>query len=227
MEKRLPTAAHAIGLTEQDCARLSELYDGRFAEHGTDVRTVGWGSTKGQALRFEVLCRGLSLEGMRVLDIGCGLGDFVPWAEHRFGDNFDYVGMDLAADLIRSAQNRLGGPRRQFIADTMGPETNVGNFDVIVLSGTLTFKTSDNLATMKSLLSNAYARCRGSLCANFMSTYADSQLEKNFHYSPEQVFAFAKTLSPYVALHHDYPLYEFTIQISRQPNPCQPNHQKI
>ena len=220
MEKRPPTSAHAIGLTDEDCARISALYDGRFAELGEDIRTVGWGSARSQALRFEILCRGLDLRAKRILDVGCGLGDFVPWAEARFGPGFEYVGIDLAEDLVRSAQKRLGSATRRFFVGTLGPDSELGEFDIIVLSGTLTFKTSDNIATMQNILRNAFLRATGSVCINFMSTYADSQLAKNFHYSPEDTFKFAKTLSPHVALHHDYPLHEFTLQIFRQPNPA-------
>ena len=216
MEERPRTAAHTIGLSDEDCFRLSALYDGRFAEHGSSVKTVGWGSESDQAMRFEVLCRGLNLAGKRILDIGCGLGDFVTWAESHYGPDFDYVGMDLAKDLVNAADARFGGPRRHFIADTLGAEVDMGEFDVIVLSGTLTFKTTDNMATMRSLLGNAFARCRGVLCCNFMTSYSDSQLEKNFHYSPEDVFGFAKSLTRFVILHHDYPLYEFTLQMFRQ-----------
>jgi SAM-dependent methyltransferase len=218
MEERPRTAHEAIGLTADDYTRLTGLYDGRLAEHGVSVKTVGWGSVNDQHMRFEVLCRGLELQGKRVLDIGCGLGDFVPWAEAKFGADFDYVGMDLSADLIEAASHRFGSDRRQFVAGTLTPDTDIGEVDVVVLSGTLTFKTADNLATMRSVLSSAWDRSRVAVCCNFMTSYADSQLEKNFHYSPEQVFTFAKSLSRFVVLHHDYDLYEFTVQVLREPS---------
>ena len=75
MEKRSGAAsATAIGLTSVDIARITGLYDQRLAEHGLDVRTVGWGTKSEQEMRFDVLCRGLDLRGKRVLDLGCGLG---------------------------------------------------------------------------------------------------------------------------------------------------------
>jgi SAM-dependent methyltransferase len=219
MEERPGTAeALAIGLTPDDHARLTGLYDGRLAKHGLSVQTVGWGSVADQHMRFEVLCRGLDLKGKRVLDIGCGLGDFVSWAERRFGSDFDYTGIDLSPELVKAANARFENARRTFITGTVTPESAVGEFDVVVLSGTLTFKTADNLATMQSVLTSAWQRCRVALCCNFMTTYADSQLEKNFHYSPEQVFAFGKSLSRFVVLHHDYDLYEFTLQVLRKPS---------
>ena len=216
MAQRPTTAALELGLSPEDWLRMTALYNGRYAAFGHDVKTVGWGSPASQALRFSVLCRGLDLRGQRVLDIGCGLGDFVQWAEERYDASFDYTGLDVSSDLVAAARAKLGGEHRHFYADTLAQDGELGEFDVIVLSGTLTFRTQDNVATMRSLLTRAYARCRGAVCVNFMSSYADNQLDKNFHFHPEDVFAFCKTLTPYVILHHDYPLQEFTVQIFRQ-----------
>jgi len=178
---------------------------------------VGWSSRSDQHMRFEVLCRSLNLQGKRVLDIGCGLGDFIPWAEEKFGPDFDYMGIDLSKGLIAAARQRFGGLRRRFMVGTLSPESSIGEFDISVLSGTLTFKTSDNCSTMQNILKSAWERSREAVCSNFMTRYADFELEKNFHYSPEDVFRFAKSLSRFVTLHHDYDLWEFTIQIFRKP----------
>ena len=51
------------------------------------------------------------------------------------------------------------------------------------------------------------------LAMNFLTTYVDYQLEKNFHFKPEDVFSLAKSLTKHVTLFHDYPLWEFTIQL--------------
>ena len=54
------------------------------------------------------------------------------------------------------------------------------------------------------------------ISVNFMSSYSDYQLNKNLHYKPEEMFKFAKKLSPKVNLIHDYDLYEFTLQIHKK-----------
>ncbi len=50
-------------------------------------------------------------------------------------------------------------------------------------------------------------------CLNFLSKYADYELEKNQHYQPEEVFTWAREFSKKVNLINDYPLHEFTIQM--------------
>lgn len=218
MEKCIRIAElETVGLTTLDFNRLTGLYDQRLQEHGQDVRTVGWRSRADQHLRFEVLCRGLDLRGKRVLDIGCGLGDFVPWAEQKYGTGFDYLGLDLSSGLIDAATKRFAGSQRRFIQGTITPASAYGDFDIVVLSGTLTFRTSDNMSTMRTILMSAWERSREAVCSNFMTRYADSMLDKNYHYSPEEVFSFSKTLSRFVTLHHDYDLWEFTIQVLREP----------
>ena len=37
---------------------------------------------------------------------------------------------------------------------------------------------------------------------------------KIFHYKPEEIFSFSKEITKYVSLYHDYPLFEFTIQLN-------------
>lgn len=218
MEERTRLAAAELGIAESDVENIRALYNGRYAIHGTGVETVGWGSKSDQEMRFEVLCRGLDLRGKRILDIGCGLGDFVAYARQRFDGDIDYVGIDLAQDLIEAARQQYGNSRTSFHVATMSEDADLGEFDIAVMSGTLTFRTQDNMETMRRMLGLAYRRCREALCVNFLTSYADFQLEKNFHYSPEAVFSFAKTLSRFVTLHHDYELYEFTVQILRAPS---------
>ena len=218
MEKCISTAENsAIGLTAQDLALLKSFHDKRFEELGMDVKAVGWGSRSDQNLRFEALCRQLDLRGKRILDIGCGLGDFIPWAEQKFGPDFDYVGVDLSKGMISAASQRFNNPRRQFFEGAFAFENPSGEFDISILSGTLTFKTSNNNLVMRRVLLTAWEKSREAICANFMTSYADRCLEKNHHFSPEEVFAFAKSLSRFVVLYHDYDLWEFTVQILREP----------
>jgi SAM-dependent methyltransferase len=201
-------------LGDDDRARIVALYEDRLAVHGDDAKTVGWGSARDQQLRFEVLCRGIEPTGRTVLDVGCGLGDLVPFLDGRTGGNYDYTGVDLSERLVERAKQRFGGERRSFLtADLL--ETDLGSFDVILLSGALSFRVSDNVALAQSMLSRMFQMARVAMAGNFLSSYVDCRLDKNFHYSPEKMFGFAKTLTRYVSLHHDYPLYEFTLQLFR------------
>ncbi len=204
-------------LTSDDRARIVELYEGRLATYGYDVRTVGWGSRADQSLRFEMLSREIDFSNKRVLDVGCGFGDFVPFLEARGVSDYSYVGVDISPKLIEEANNRFGGPNRSFKALNLLDNPEIGTFDVVVCSGALSFKVEDNLGLAHQMLARMFAFSREAVCVNFLSSRVDYMLEKNFHFEPGAMLAHALSLSRWVRIYHDYPLYEFTIQILRAP----------
>lgn len=203
-------------LTPGDRARIAELYDGRLREGGEHVRTVGWASRADQTLRFETLFRDLDPADCRVLDVGSGLGDLVPYLDAVTGGRFRYTGIDVAPGLVERAAVRHSGPNVEFhvgeLADVADSE-----FDLVVCSGALTFETGDNDARALETLSEMFKMARRAVAANFLSSYVDFQEDRNHHYDPVALFRFGKQLTPWVALYHDYPLWEFTIQLRRQP----------
>lgn len=202
-------------LSGPDKQRIVDLYESRLSQFGRDVRTVGWGSRATQKLRFEVLCRSVNFSGMRVLDVGCGLGDLVPFLDQAGYKNYDYVGLDVAPGLVDEAVRLHGGPNRHFIAGDLFETNDLGMFDAVVLSGALTLRVTDNLAVAQKTISKMFEMSRHVTAVNFLSKYADYETEKDFHFQPEAMFTFGKSLTRWVTLYHDYPLYEFTLQLFR------------
>jgi SAM-dependent methyltransferase len=205
-------------LNADDKQKIRELYESRLAQFGCDVRTVGWKDRHDQWRRFSVLCRGLQLEGKRILDVGCGLGDFVAYLDERGGKRCDYIGVDIAPKLVQEATKRFGGEGRRFLTADLLDGGDIGTFDIVLLSGTLSPRVADNLAMAERMIAMMFKACREVAAVNFLSTYVDYQLPKNFHYRPEVMFAYARSLTRWVSLYHDYPLYEFTLQLFRRPN---------
>ena len=203
-------------LTEDERRAISGLYDDRYAQKRRGHETVGWGSETDQRLRFKVLFRGVDPRGRTVLDVGCGLGDLVPFLDERSGGDYGYLGVDLSEKLIDDARRTFAKPRREFrAADIL--EAELPQADIVVLSGALNFRIGDNVGHAKTMLSRMWQLSRDCVCVNFLSSHVDFQTPKNFHYDPAEMFTFAKTLTRWVSLHHDYPLWEFTLQLRRRP----------
>ncbi len=196
--------------------KVVTLYSERFKSGKLDHKTVGWGSKESQFLRFEVLCRDLELDGKHILDIGCGLGDFIPFLEQKTRGNFRYTGIDIVPDFISQAHQIHNQGNISFILGDIATE-NLPKADIVILSGALSLRVDDNEALMQQVLKNMFVATKEAVALNFLSTYVDYQQDKNYHFNPETTFSFAKTLSRYVNLFHDYPLYEFTIQIFKSP----------
>jgi SAM-dependent methyltransferase len=204
-------------LTADDKARIVELYECRLAAYGYDVRTVGWGSRADQSLRFEMLSREIDFTNKSILDVGCGFGDFVAFLEARGCSGYSYVGVDISPRLIEEAGRRFGGTNRTFKVLNLLDNPEIGMFDVVVCSGALSFKVEDNLGLAHQMLARMFALSREAVCVNFLSSRVDYMLEKNFHFEPGAMLAYALSLSRWARIYHDYSLYEFTIQILRDP----------
>jgi ubiquinone/menaquinone biosynthesis C-methylase UbiE len=204
-------------LTPDEKQAIRRLYEDRYAETGRHVKTVGWGSTADQMLRFEMLFRGLDARGKRILDVGCGLGDLVPFLDRLTGGDYDYTGTDLSPTLIDDARSTFGGPQREFTAGDILELRDLPEADIVVLSGALNFKIGDNVAHAQAMMRRLFDLSRETAALNYLSSYVDFQLPKNFHHQPATIFDFAKSVTRWVTLYHDYPLWEFTIQMHHHP----------
>lgn len=203
-------------LTPSVREQIAALYDDRLDETGDDVGTVGWGSRADQALRFALLLRDVDVRGRRVLDVGCGLGDLVAHLDAVTSGDFDYTGIDIATRLVDRARELRGGDRRRFLVAELA-DLGDEQFDVVLCSGALTVETGANEVYARAAMSRMFAVSSDVVAVNFLSSYVDFEAPKNHHFDPSELFRFAKTLTPYVALLHDYPLWEFTLQLRRRP----------
>jgi SAM-dependent methyltransferase len=197
-----------------DTTKAANFYNTRFDQHGRDIKTVGWGNESSQHLRFEVLFRGLDPKGKTILDVGCGLGDLVPYLEKRTNGDFRYFGIDIAEKLVNDASVAYGNVGREFHTGDIF-SVKVPPVDISVLSGALSFKTIGIEDYAHDTMKTMFGLSRQAVSLNFLTKYVDFELEKNQHYQPETIFRWAKQLSKRVNLIDDYPLYEFTVQILR------------
>ncbi len=198
-----------------DAAAL--LYNERYRKFGRDIRTVGWSNGRDQVMRFDVLFRGLDPRGKTILDVGCGLGDLVPYLERRTGGDFNYIGIDVAGELVQDARATHGGSNCEFsMGDIFSIE--LPQVDISVLSGALSLKRDGIETYARDTLRQMIKLSRVAAGLNFLTSYVDFEAPHNQHYQPEKVFSWAKECSKRVNLIHDYPLYEFTIQAFTENN---------
>jgi SAM-dependent methyltransferase len=191
---------------------IANFYNNRFNTYGAKLQAVGWGSNASQIMRFDILFRGINPKGRLILDVGCGLADLLPYLDNITKGDFKYIGVDVAEELVNSAKNKYKNTNHEFyVGDIFS--VDIPKVDIAVLSGALSFKLEgiDEYAfdTIKKMyeLSNQVASL------NFLSKYVDFEEERNKHYQPEELFLEAKKITKFVNLFHDYPLYEFTLQL--------------
>lgn len=197
-------------MNPEDKKKLIELYEGRYVQFGYDVRTVGWKDIETQRLRFDVLTGIEDLSGCSVCDLGCGFGDLYPYLLGKFR-NIKYTGIDLSEKLIEEAKRRY--PDAAFRAEDILQCASGMKADYVLSSGALSFKVQNHEDYVQKMLEAMMVISTRGVAVNFLSSYVDYELEKNFHLSPEKAFTMGCRLTRYVVIRHDYPLYEFTMYL--------------
>ena len=204
-------------LKKADVTAIRDLYETRFREMGESVAAVGWGCRHSQALRFQQLFRGLEACGKRILDFGCGFADLIPYLDETCNGHFDYVGIELCDGILDVATKRYSDRGFRFIAgDLLALPDSIGRdlkCDIAVCSGAFSLRIEDNVGYTTSVIRRLCEIATEVVSVNFLSSQVDFQLEKNHHYCPAEMLQFASTCSRHVAIYHDYPLWEFTMQV--------------
>jgi SAM-dependent methyltransferase len=192
--------------------KIEKFYTDNFNKYGKNLKSIGWSNKKDQILRFNKIFSGVEYKNKSILDVGCGFGDLYFFLRKKNKDiNFKYSGIDITPNFVEITKERLSLTNSNIYC---GEVFNLNKkFDIVVASGSMSYNFKGAKNKNLLLIKKMYEITKKVLSMNFMSSYSDFELKKNLHYNPEEMFQFAKRLSPKVNLIHDYNLYEFTIQI--------------
>lgn len=172
------------------------------------------GSRRAQRMRFEVFVLNHDLQGKSVLDVGCGVADF--WDHlHLRGINCDYVGVDIASEMIKLCRERYPALRFESV-DTL--EWNPGRlFDYTVAFGIHNIKVDGGRELLERLTRRQFELCR---VATHLSLLTDRYAGFAPHIQPwraEEILTMALEITPYVVLRHDYLPHDFSVTLHREP----------
>jgi SAM-dependent methyltransferase len=114
------------------------FYFNTLRKHGPTPRGVAWSDGFRQKRRFAALLAAAgSLNGLEVVDAGCGVGDLWLYMKEKNRLPGRYVGLDLVEAMVKAARERTGQTvlRRDILKDPL-PEA-----DWYLLSGSLNLLT--------------------------------------------------------------------------------------
>ncbi len=198
---------------------VAEYYSGKLREHGATARGVDWNSGESQALRFSQLMKVADgADQISVSEIGCGYGALVDFLEAD-GRPFDYLGVDIAEDMVAAADARFAG-RANVAFEAGRAPTRMA--DVCVASGIFNVRLGTDDAAWLTLIHETMDIMDRASAAGFafnaLTKYSDAdRMRPDLYYAdPLALFDRCKRLySRNVALLHDYGLYEFTIVVRK------------
>jgi SAM-dependent methyltransferase len=187
---------------------LIERYRTRLEQFGDDPRTLGWDRKENQATRFRIACQEVDVCDRSVLDVGCGLADFLTHLNDSGNPPGSYCGLDINPELLEVCRRKY--PDSEFIQGNLLYDSlpNV-TADIVVMFGVLNlrFAEMDNLVFARRLLTAAYRRARVAFVFDMLTRVSDPAYPREdfvHYYDPSLILGLALQLTPHVTLRHDY-----------------------
>lgn len=183
--------------------------------HGDRPEAVRW-TPKGQVFHYEAMLDIGNINGTKILDFGCGKGDFYKFLKDKDID-VEYHGYDINEKLITLAKQKY--PGTDFRVFDLDKDTLNEKFDYIFLCGVFNLKVEGIDEMIKDTLKKLFKNCRIGLAFNALSAHNPIK-DFELHYtSPEEILKFALTnLSSSVSLRHDRIPYDFTLFVYKNTN---------
>jgi hypothetical protein len=197
--------------------RVRQYYESRLRQHGATALGVDWKSEASQMLRFEQLKRLWEAEAdASLIDYGCGYGALAEYVRSS-GHRGPYTGYDISIEMTSEAVRRSVGLRDcEWTADRhqLRPATYA------VASGIFNVKLDATDSEWRGYVVRTIADLaslgRRGFAFNALTSYSDSDKQRSDLYYADPIELFdhcRRTYGRFVALAHDYPLYEFTILV--------------
>jgi SAM-dependent methyltransferase len=199
-------------LNQFDKKKLIENYRKLFIENN-EGPAVGQWSPEGQLFRFEKLSEIGPMKGKRVLEIGCGIGDFYPFLKEKF-DSVNYTGIDIVPELVNYAKHKY--PEATFHCLDLHNVSFEDKFDYVLISGVFNNEIDKATDFLFSMISIAFEICEKGIGFNFTSKYVNRFDKDMAYHDPTDVFKFIlEKLSKKVILSHHYERCDVAVFVYR------------
>ncbi len=171
---------------------------------------LGWKEEQSQASRFEVLSQIGDMNGLSVLDAGCGHGDLRGFLAGKYPD-LRYAGIDQMEEFLDVATERYGDfPNTTFyLGDCWTAE--LPNMDYVLACGLLAYRNSKPDFVYR-MIDKLFISCRLGLGFNLLKNVHDPE-GILVNYDPMEILSYCRLLTPKVVLREGYAADDFTIFI--------------
>jgi SAM-dependent methyltransferase len=200
-------------------SRVQQYYEAKIQTHGPTARGVDWNSPESQQMRFGKLFNVIDRSfPFTVNDFGCGYGALADYLQKE-AQPVQYFGFDISPLMIARAKELHAAANWITFVDQ---ESELPEADYTVASGIFNVKLDTSAVEWEKYiletLGTINALSRNGFAFNVLTKYSDPEfMRPDLYYAdPLFLFDYCKTnFSRFVALRHDYPLYEFTILVRK------------
>lgn len=204
-------------LDDRDREKIVGRYAERYERFGIDLRTLNPGTGERHRLQHEVHASAAELAGKVILDVGCGLAHYYAFLKGK-DIQVSYIGYDIVPQFIEADRERY--PEAHFELRDITTDGIAHQIDWVVMCQVFNNKYEhvSNVDVVKNALTIALNAAREGISIDMLSSYVNYEEPHLNYFQPEEMFVFAKTLTPYVTLRHEYLPFHFTLILYKEPH---------
>lgn len=192
---------------------LMGYYDKLMESHGVTPRALDHRDRDQMNFTFGLLCEIGDMKGCSVADIGSGFSDLYQFLkEKEWGGT--YTGFEMNERSVKVARERY--PETEIIEGEFLSVPVTKKYDWVIMNGSLNIAFEGIEEVAYKMIEKMYDVCNKGVSFNMATSYVDFQKGVLQHYEPEKIFKFCKSLTRYVTLRHDYPIYSFTVYMYKR-----------
>jgi len=190
-------------------------YEDKVRRFGYDHRGLGFRTRSSQEKRFEALMQLGNFHGRRVLDVGCGFGDFLAYMHER-GIRPEYTGIDLCEAMAARGRERFGDQGTFVACDVLeySPERRP---DYVVASGLFGLDAEGARERIQPTIEHMFEWAIHGAAMNFLSAYAPEPAEARVYVDPLDALELGLALTPAARIDHSYLPNDFTLYLFKTP----------
>lgn len=197
-------------------------YESCLEKYGDTHLGVDWPKKEDADKRYRVMLDVIKrdITGMiGLLDFGCGASHLYEYIVKHNISNLEYSGLDLSEKFINLSKRKF--PHiTYYCVDILDDDSNVPNFDYVVMNGVFTVKRNLSFDEMfsyfKELVGKVFAKAEKGIAFNVMSKQVDWERQDLFHLPLDLLADFlTKNVSRNFVIRNDYGLYEYTTYVYR------------
>lgn len=193
-----------------------KYYENTLSHFGDSPKGVDWKDEFSQKMRLLILLKNISLKNSSVIDLGCGTGALLSYANDTGQIPSMYYGVDLVEEMITLCRSKFPStPNCQFLLG--GIEQVIDPVDYVVASGIFNVKQNQTDAAwfeyVKMIITAMYAKCKKAIAFNVLTDQVDFRADKLFYCPTSELLSHCYSHSRHLVVDQSYPLYEYTVTL--------------
>ena len=191
-------------------------YEDKVRRFGYDHRGLGFRNQSSQQKRFEALLALGDFDGRRLLDVGCGFGDFLLFLWKR-GIRPIYTGIDLCEPMVARSRERFSPVQGRFIAADVLEHEPDEPYEFVVASGIFGLDANGARERIRPTVERMFDWAGEGIAVNFLSRRSPTPAEARVYVDPAEMLELGLSLTPAARLDHSYLPNDFTLHLHKTP----------